>query len=244
MAFNLNIVDIVILAILLFSLVSGMYKGFISSGLTTVGFVAAFFGAQSFYPQLSSAIQSNSSLMNVLTYYLDASSLFKTVGLSGTNVVGATQSGLLTQAVTELKSIRIPDAIITAFQSNVDQQAFSSMGFSTFADYLNQTIWSAAINVVSFLLMFLIAYIVVLLIVNLLNNVFHFPLLSHFDWLLGGIFGVARGYVVVALILAVVPLGMSILNIDVVDKLVSESMIAAYFPKDFAVADIIVKEFR
>ncbi|MEG1814015.1 MAG: CvpA family protein, partial [Clostridia bacterium] len=65
-----NIVDVVILVVLGISLISGMYKGFLSSGLTTVGFVAAFFGAQTLYPQLSAAVQSNASLMNVLTYYL------------------------------------------------------------------------------------------------------------------------------------------------------------------------------
>ena len=65
---TLNIVDYVILAILGLSLVAGMYRGFLASGLTTAGFVAAFFGAQALYPQLSTAIQSNQGLMDTLTY--------------------------------------------------------------------------------------------------------------------------------------------------------------------------------
>ncbi|MEG0986908.1 MAG: CvpA family protein [Clostridia bacterium] len=237
-----NIVDVVILVVLGISLISGMYKGFLSSGLTTVGFVAAFFGAQTLYPQLSAAVQSNASLMNVLTYYLDAPSMFKTVGLAEQSVVGASQSGLLTQAVAELKTL--PNAILTTFQSNVDRQVFSSLDFGTLGDYLNQTILVAVINVIAFLLLFAIAYLLVLLLVNLFNNVFHFPLLKHFDWLLGGAFGLVRGGVIVALLLSVVPMALSVVNLTVLDQIVAQSQLAAYFPTDFAIADIIVKAFQ
>lgn len=239
---SLNIVDLVILAILGLSLVAGMYKGFLASGLTTAGFVAAFFGARTLYPQLSSAIQSNASLMNVLTYYLDASSMFSTVGMAEKSVEGATQSGLLTQAVAELK--RLPDVILTAFQANADKRAFASMGFDTMADYLNQTIWSAVINVASFLILFIVAYVLVLLIVNLLNNVFHFPLLRHFDWLLGGVFGLVRGVVIVSLVLAVVPLVTSVVNVSVIEDTINASSLMKYFPSDFVISDVIVKAFQ
>lgn len=90
---TLNIVDYVILAILGLSLVAGMYRGFLASGLTTAGFVAAFFGAQALYPQLSTAIQSNQGLMDTLTYYLDASSMFTTANLAERSVVGAPRTG-------------------------------------------------------------------------------------------------------------------------------------------------------
>ena len=239
---SLNIVDYLILAILGLSLVAGMYKGFLASGLTTAGFVAAFFGAQALYPQLSSAVQSNASLMNVLTYYLDATSMFKTANLAERAVAGATQNGALAQAVAELGNL--PDVIVTAFQSNVDKQAFVSMGFDTLADYLNQTILAAAINVICFLILFVVAYVLVLLIVGLLNNVFHFPLLKHLDWLLGGAFGLVRGVVVVSLVLAVVPLVTSVVNVKVIGETIEASALMRYFPSDFAIADIIVKAFQ
>ena len=43
---NLNLLDITIIVILAFYLISGMYRGFITSLLGTVGFVGAWFGAQ------------------------------------------------------------------------------------------------------------------------------------------------------------------------------------------------------
>ncbi|MDI9505050.1 MAG: CvpA family protein [Candidatus Excrementavichristensenella sp.] len=238
---NLNIVDFVILTVLGLSLVAGMYKGLLASGLTTLGFGAAFFGAQRLYPQLSKAIQSNTSLMKVLEYYLDASSMFKNVTLAEQSVVGATQNGLLAQAVGELSSL--PRTIVSAFQSNVDKQVFSALGFDTMAEYLNQTIWSAIINVASFLILFVVAFFLVTLLVNLLNNVFHFPVLKHFDWLLGGAFGLVRGIVIVSLILAVVPLITSMLNVQVIQDTLNASALMGYFPSDFAIADIIARSF-
>ena len=238
---TLNIVDYVILAILGLSLVAGMYRGFLASGLTTAGFVAAFFGAQALYPQLSTALHSNQGLMDTLTYDLDASSMFTTANLAERSVVGATQNGVLAQAVADLKNL--PDAILTAFQSNVDKQVFSSLGFDTLSDYLNQTMLSAVINVVSFLLLFVVAYVLVLLIVGLINNVFHFPLLKHFDWLLGGAFGLVRGVVIVCLVLALVPLVTSVVDVAVIDQTIQSSALMGYFPKDFAIADIIAKAF-
>ena len=85
----------------------------------------------------------------------------------------------------------------------------------------------------SFVIMFAISYLVVLLVINLFNNVFHFPLLRHFDWFLGGLFGAVRGYFVVMLILAVVPLGLSVLPLDIVQKMIDASALKPYFSASF-----------
>jgi ABC-type multidrug transport system permease subunit len=167
--------------------------------------------------------------------------MFKNVTLAEQSVVGATQNGLLAQAVGELSSL--PRTIVSAFQSNVDKQVFSALGFDTMAEYLNQTIWSAIINVASFLILFVVAFFLVTLLVNLLNNVFHFPVLKHFDWLLGGAFGLVRGIVIVSLILAVVPLITSMLNVQVIQDTLNASALMGYFPSDFAIADIIARSF-
>lgn len=238
---SFNIMDFIICGILALSMISGMYKGFIASGLAAVGFVAAWFGALNLFPQLATAVQSNSSLMSVLSYYLDASSLFKTRAIAEAGVEGAVQSGVLTQALEELQ---LPTAIETAFQNNVSNQLFANLNLNTFAEYLNQTIWGAAINILAFLVMFAISYVVVLLIVNLLNNMIHFPLLKHFDWLLGGVFGLARGVVVVMLLLAVTPLVLSLVPLDIVQSLLNESALAAYFPQNFAIPNVIAMAFQ
>lgn len=222
----MNIVDLIICAILGLSIISGMHKGFITSTLATVGFFGSWLGANALYGQLAAAIQGNASLMNMLRYYIDTSSLFQTVGLASANAAESITSGQLSQALAELN---IPKVILQTFQSNVQSGAFASMNLTTLADYLNQTLLSAAINILSFVVMFAISYIVILLFVNLLGNVFRFPVLKHFDWLAGGAFGAVRGYFIVAMIFSILPTILSAIPLELVQNMLDQSAIASLF---------------
>ena len=57
-----------------------------------------------------------------------------------------------------------------------------------------------AFLMVYFLLCFIALYVLSCLVVNLLDHVISFPLVRGFDWLLGGLFGLARGLVIVVLV--------------------------------------------
>ena len=242
---DINIVDIILYSILALSIISGMYKGFITSGLAMVGFGAAWFGALNLFPKVAELALNNKYLMGALSYYLDASSLFKTASLATTPVASlvsgtGTGSNVLNQALTELN---LPGVIESAFKNNVSNQLFANINLTTLADYLGQTIWVAAINVLAFLLIFAVCYLVVLLVVNLLNNVFRFPLLRHLDWLLGGVFGLARGILVVALLLGVAPLILQMLPFKEVSTILDASTLAQRLPSNFAVSTIISMAF-
>lgn len=235
----MNIFDIIILAILGVSLISGMYKGLLASGLAIVGFVAAWVGAMHFYPQLSAAVQSNEALMNMLHYYLDAGELFQSNAAAQTLVSGIMQSELV-QAVSQ---IELPSLITDAFMRNVSAEAFAALNLTTLADYLSQTICGAVINVLAFLLMFIVSYVVVLIVVNLLNHVFRFPVLRHLDWLLGGAFGLVRGVVVAALIFSMVPLVMSMVPLEIADELVGGSTLYALFSSNNILESLVESVF-
>jgi uncharacterized membrane protein required for colicin V production len=242
---SINMVDVILYAILALSVISGMYKGFITSGLAMVGFGAAWFGALNLFPKVADLALSNKAFMSMLSYYLDPSSLFKTASLASTPVAQAvsttgTGSSLLNQALQELN---LPSVIESAFKNNVSNQLFANLNLSTLADYLGQTIWVAAINVLAFLLIFAVCYLVVLLVVNLLNNVFRFPLLKHLDWLFGGAFGLARGVFVVMLLLGVAPLILSMLPFKEVQTLLDASTLARQLPSNFAISTIISMAF-
>ena len=88
----MNVIDIVILAIFGICLVSGMYKGFIASGLTVLGFIVAWFAAKATYGALSEAILSNSSLMGVLSTYLEAADFFPSAQIASATVTEALAS--------------------------------------------------------------------------------------------------------------------------------------------------------
>ena len=225
---NLNLLDIVIIVILAFYLISGMYRGFITSLLGTVGFVGAWFGAQQLYPRVANLALSNQTLMAVLNQYLEPESFF-----SSHSQAIKTVSEVIAGGEAEIQNAVAPVAqklsvVSKAFEANVRAQMFQRLGISTLADYLDQTIWQAVFNVGAFILCFIALYVLACLIVNLLDHVISFPLVRGFDWLLGGIFGLARGLVVVVLVLCLLPALVQIVSPEFAESLRTGSALYSY----------------
>ena len=65
--------------------------------------------------------------------------------------------------------------------------------------------------------------------VNLINNMFRLPKLRGVDGLLGGILGLVRGYAVLCLIAAVIPMVYTALDSSVVQALFADSSMGAFF---------------
>ena len=233
----MNIVDIIALVILAFSLFSGMYKGFITSTLALLGFCGAWIASLASYQYLVAAVTANEGLMKVFSGLTSAVDLFKTTTLANLQVAAATTADI-DQAVGE---IGIP-VINELFRKNVVGKVFANSGLSTMSEYLSQTLLETVLNVASFVLMFIVIYAAILLIVNMLNNVFRFPALRHLDWLLGGLFGLVRGAVIVMLIFAVIPTVSSALesmNISLLSDLVSASTFGKFFESSNLVANTL-----
>ena len=225
---NLNLLDITIIVILAFYLISGMYRGFIASLLGTVGFVGAWFGAQQLYPRVAKLALSNQTLMAVLNQYLEPETFFEShsQAMSTVSEVIAGGEAAIQSAVAAVSSKL--SVISKAFEANVRAQMFQRLGINTLADYLDQTIWQAVFNVGAFILCFIALYVLACLVVNLLDHVISFPLVRGFDWLLGGIFGLARGLVVVVLVLWLLPAIVEIVSPEFAENLRTGSVLYSY----------------
>ena len=225
---NLNLLDITIIVILAFYLISGMYRGFITSLLGTFGFVGAWFGAQQLYPRVAQLALSNQSLMAVLNQYLEPENFFET-HTQAVSTVSEVIAGGESAIQSALASVSNKLSVISkAFEANVRAQMFQRLGINTLADYLDQTIWQAVFNVVAFLLCFIALYVLACLVVNLLDHVISFPLVRGFDWLLGGIFGLARGLVIVVLLMCLLPAIIQIVSPEFADNLRTGSVLYSY----------------
>lgn len=219
----MNIVDILLIAVLGFGLLAGMYKGFVASLLSTVGFIGSWFGARMVYERIANLALSNTTLMAVLNQYLEPESFFASGAQAATTVAEVVSGGEASiQAAVSTVSEKI-SVISRAFEANIRNQAFAKLNITTLADYLDQTIWQAVFNVLAFLLAFIVIYAVVTLVVNLLDNVIRFPVLRMFDWLLGGICGLLRGLVVAVLLLCIVPTVISLISPELTQNLLSQS---------------------
>lgn len=196
----MNIIDILILLVLGFSLCAGMYKGFLSSLLATGGLVGSWFGAKAVYARLADLALSNNSLMGAITAYLEPESFFPDGGTALVSSLGGNAEQI--KALGEAVGKKIP-FIREAFENNLMTQAFQELNIGTVAEYFSQTLWQGVFNVLAFIVAFAAIYIAATLLVNLLDHVFRFRLLKGVDWLVGGIFGLARGVAFAVLILVV-----------------------------------------
>ena len=221
----MNLLDVIIIDIIAFYVISGMYRGSFTSFLATAGFVGAWFGAQQLYPTVAHMALSNQTLMAVLTQYLEPESFFASHTQAITTVAEVVSGGeaAIQNAVGSLSNNLA--VISKAFEANVRSQMFQNLGISTLADYLDQTIWQAVFNVGAFILCFIAIYILVSLVVNLLDHVICFPLVRGFDWLLGGVCGLVRGLVVTLLILCLLPPVIQVISPEFSQTLCSGSML-------------------
>ena len=240
---NMNIVDILLLAVLAYCLFAGMHKGVIASGLSTRGFVGSWFGAKMVYERIAHMALSNTTLMAVLNQYLEPENFFASkaqAAMSVSEVVSGGEAAIQSAVSSVAEKISL---IASAFEANIRNQAFSRLGITTLADYLDQTIWTAIFNVAAFLVAFVVIYLVVSLLVNLLDHVICFPVFRMFDWLLGGLCGLFRGLVVAVLLLCLVPSLASIVSPEITAELLGSSTLYSFIKQmDFLrVADMVTQ---
>lgn len=224
----MNIVDILILAVLAFGLLSGMHKGFIASGLSVAGFIGSWFGAQMVYERIANLALSNTTLMAVLSQYLEPENFFATkaqAAMTVSEVVSGGEAAIQQAVATVSEKISI---IADAFEANIRNQAFTNLNITTLSDYLDQTIWQAVFNVLAFLVAFILIYAVVMLVINLLDHVVRFPVFRILDWLPGGLCGFARSLVVAVLLLNIIPPVVSLFAPQLMQELLSTSTLYSF----------------
>ena len=215
----MNIIDIILIAILGVSVLSGMQKGFLTSLLATFG---AWIAARAVYPTLAQQFMA-SEFMKWLELNINFDGFLANLADYAGKTVESV-SGSMNALVDALAMNNVPEAIITSFKANA--AGFSSM---TVSQYFTEITWQAIFNVVSFALVFAIAYAVLLLVVNLFNNVFRVPKLRGVDALLGGVLGAVRGYAVVCLVCAIIPMVFTALDSSVINAFLADSTIGKFF---------------
>ena len=62
----MNVVDIVIIGIIAITVISGMYRGFISSLMSTANFFISWVASYTIYPSITSALLSNDGILDTL----------------------------------------------------------------------------------------------------------------------------------------------------------------------------------
>ena len=217
----MNIIDILILAVLAVSVIYGMHRGFISGVLSVAALIGAAALSFAMSPQLAAWLKGNQTLVDTLMYYTDAGSRVSSLDLSLMSVSQVTESAL----AQILSSAHLPAAFESAFITDIS----SAPGSMTISELLSQTIVSVSISILSFLICFFVSYIVATFVIHLICYVFELPVLRHLDALIGGVFGLVRGVLLLFILFALVPIVLAIAPVPQIEEMIAASRMAPMF---------------
>lgn len=233
----MNAIDYGIVALILIFTLFGFYRGFMQSLLNLGGCLLSFAASFWLFPKVSDAISSNPEIVRLLSGYTDSGSVLGDLDLSSLAVNTLSASNV--SAI--VNKANLPDPIGKLLQANLTEKAFSPLGnlATNVGDYVNQTILSVSINVLSFIVCFVLCFLVITIVINLLRSVFKFPLLKQLDWLAGGAFGFVIGCVLCFVIFTAMPVLQSLVPLENFQQLVKESALAGIFQNGNLVVSIM-----
>lgn len=223
----MNAIDIIIIAVIGLSTLFGLYRGFIQSVLNLGSGLVSVWGSFWLFPRLSDILSSNTAFTRFISTYTDSGSILGNLDLSSLTVNALSEQSIL-QIV---EKANLPEPIGTLLAHNLAQQVFAPLGSlaTNVGDYLNQTVISVSVNVLCFLLCFVICFAVSHIVINMLRAIFNYPVLKHFDGILGGAFGFLQGVLLCFVIFTLLPLAESLLPLEDFRLLVDQSQLAQFF---------------
>ena len=146
----MNLLDLAILAVFVFFVLSGVYRGFLPTLLSIAAYILSWLLALIFLPAGAKAITANQSLYNQMLYYTEGSEYVGDVELAKTDIsnIGAAELAEI------LDSADLPYPMAKQINRNMAKEAFAGEGVTTLGDYFNQTIVRVFISIISFLCFF------------------------------------------------------------------------------------------
>lgn len=223
----MNIIDFIIIGIVALCVLFGFYRGFIQSVLNLGGSLLSLVGSFFLFPKIADAVGGNTDITRMISSYTDSSSLLGNLDLSSQAVSSLTDSRI----AEIVQKAHLPAPVDTLLSHNLSQQVFSPLGnlATNVGDYVNQTILSVSINVLSFLVCFVGCFVALTILINMLRAVFRFPVLKQLDWLAGGLFGFCLGVVLCFIIFTTMPLLESVLPLPQFQEMIQQSSLAKVF---------------
>lgn len=231
----LNLLDYIIIGIIALSTIYGLNRGFIQTIISLGGSILSILASLFVYSSLVSSLSTNASVINTLMYYTDAKYLIGDVDLANMKVVEATPE-ILSQLTDK---VQLPMPLDELLIHNIQNRVFAPANIDSLSDYVSQTIISVSLNVLIFLACFFAFMIIISILLNLLNNVFHFRVLKHFEWLGSGIAGFVRGIIFVYLLFTILPLMQTIIPLEIFNNYITDSSLAPAFQNNALIIGIM-----
>lgn len=223
----MNLLDYAVIAVLVFFLLNGIYRGFLSTLLSVGAYILAWLAAILLLPVGTNIITGNEKLFNMMLYYTEGSEYIYDIELSrqSINLMG-------TDTLNEVfAKADLPYPMAKNIADNIARESFAAKGVSTLGDYFNETIVIVFINILVFLVIFAAVRLVISFVINGVDYAWTLPLLRTGDGVIGAGMGIVRGILAVFLLFMLLPIMLVVLQgkFAFLTELVENSATAKFF---------------
>ncbi|MBQ9988253.1 MAG: CvpA family protein [Clostridia bacterium] len=222
----MSLADWVVLMFLAVYAVFGAYRGFCTTLFKSIGFFISWVAAYLLHPFLSMILGRTGFLKTVISL------------TEGSNKISAAFVQYVYQPVAGMNSATLNSIVDTSelvspftnlVKRNLVGQLLSDKGVQTVGEYFDYTVGYAALNIISFLLMFFICRMVWHLFVNLSDAQHSFPVLRHYDSSVGALTGFLRGIFDGFAWAMLIPVGLTILGMPAITAYIKASPVMNFF---------------
>lgn len=225
----MNLVDYLVVAVLLVSALIGFYRGLVSTLADCVGLGIALAIAYFCYPLVSGWIAGHEDWLEFIIYLSEGSSHIPI------DMMEFARSDVQQLALAEVEAVVQASGFTAPFDSyllaNIQGLVFAPE-LTLLADYFDQTVADATLNMISFVLCCAVSYLIAAFLVYVIDQTFRFPVLRACDGLAGAGLGLLRGYVILMVLFMLVPLVVNMLQIDFINEMLDEAALAKWFLPD------------
>ncbi len=219
----MNLLDLIIIAIIGFSIFSGMSKGFTLTVLRLVAFVASALVAYIFYPIVARLL--GSTVLSTLGIYVEGNEYVNDVMLANQPITALSPDNINAA----IQNANLPAPFGSALHSNISNQALANQNASTLGDYFDATLANVLLGIIAFLIIFLLVRLILGIVIRATDSVTRLPVLKQFNSLLGGALGLVRGVLFIFALFMLVPIFTLILPPDTVMPYINGSLLAPFF---------------
>lgn len=198
----MNILLVIILVFILFSLILGIRRGFIKNltvlGSSVVAIIVTFL-------LLGTVTQFVDANLNLTEYFAQK---FRVKVESSLPEGFTTEMGelpLLAQA-SVIEGMPFPQTLKDKITENNHTSMYELLGVSGFVEYLTHYIAGCLVRIICFFVLFLVVFLVLRLIFGNLTHVSTLPIINGIDSLLGGVLGLGVALVVIWLFFLILTL--------------------------------------
>ena len=210
----MHIMDILVIGLLAFYFLSGLYRGFLPSLLNLGGFFLSWIGAFIGYPIVAKKLFSSEFIAS-LQFYVE--------GAERVNDYEAARMVVSSLSKDQIGAImdnsHLPSFFSRAIEANMKKQAFADMGLETVGEYFNMSIFCLVLNIVAFILVFLLLKCLFTLPTNAYSYSGTLPQLKKFEFTCGGAVTLIRGFFTMHILFMFIPVIMALFPSSIADML-------------------------